>query len=244
MHSGGGEAPVPSSLRTIVYGAAPMSQDRIQQGLALFGPIFLQLYGQTECPNFITTLSKNDHLQTSLLASCGRAVPMLELRIIKFDGETAGVGEVGEVAVASPYLLVEYYKNPKATGEALQGRWLHTGDLGYLDDRGYLFLVDRAKDMIISGGMNIYSIEVEEALRQHPAVRDAAVIGTPDLDWGESVSAFITARGPVDEAELRSFAKTILSAYKVPKRIVVLDDLPVTKFGKVDKKILRSSTRL
>lgn len=230
---------LPSRLRTIVYGAAPMSRERLQQGIALFGPVFLQLYGQTECPNFITTLSKKDHLQAALLASCGRAVPMLELRIVRFDGENGRPGEIGEVAVASPYLLLEYYRNVEATREALQGRWLHTGDLGYLDASGYLFLVDRAKDMIISGGMNIYSIEVEEVLRQHPAVRDAAVIGTPDADWGEAVTAFVTVRGPVKEIELRSFAKNILSAYKVPKRIVVIDDLPVTKFGKIDKKALR-----
>lgn len=226
-------------LRTIVYGAAPMSRERLEQGLVLLGPVFLQLYGQTECPNFITTLAKADHLQAGLLASCGRAVPMLDLRIVKADGEVAQAGEVGEVEVASPYLLLEYHKNPAATAQALEDRWLRTGDLGYLNDSRYLFLVDRAKDMIISGGMNVYSVEVEAALRQHRAVLDAAVIGVPDLDWGESVTAFVTMLEPVDEEELRCFAKTILSAYKVPKRFVQIGEMPLTKFGKIDKKALR-----
>lgn len=231
---------MPGSLRTIVYGAAPMSKERLEEGLGTLGPVFLQLFGQTECPNYITTLSKADHLDPGLLPSCGRAVAMLDLRIRKSDGAIAGPGEVGEVEVSSPYSLVEYYKNPEATASAIKDGWLRTGDLGYLDRNRYLFLVDRAKDMIISGGMNVYSVEVEAALRQHEAIRDVAVIGCADADWGEAVVAFVVAGRQVSEEELGAFAKTILSKYKVPKRFIFVEALPVTKYGKIDKKVLRS----
>ena len=230
---------VPASLRTIVYGAAPMGRERLEQGLKRFGPIFIQLFGQTECPNFVTTLSKADHLNVDLLTSCGRPVALLDVRIRKPDGGIAGVGEVGEVEVASPYLLLEYYKNPEATADALGDGWLRTGDLGYFDAGRYLFLVDRAKDMIVSGGMNVYSVEVEAALRQHPVILDAAVIGVPDPDWGEGVVAFATTSGPIDEADVRAFVKAMLSAYKVPKRVLFREALPLTKYGKIDKKALR-----
>jgi len=231
----------PDCLRTIVYGAAPMNRERLTEGLDLLGPIFLQLFGQTECPNYITTLSKPDHLKSELLASCGRAVSMLDLRIRKADGSFAEPGEVGEVEVLSPYSLTEYYMDPVATKSAIKHGWLSTGDLGYLDQSRYLFLVDRAKDMIISGGMNVYCVEVEAALRQHKSVRDAAVVGIADADWGEAVIAFVTATPHISEEDVRAFAKTLLSSYKVPKRVIIVDDLPVTKFGKIDKKALRSS---
>jgi len=204
-----------------------------------FGPVFLQLFGQTECPNFITTLSKADHDDPALLASCGRPVSMLDLHIRKPDGLIAMPDEVGEVEVASPYLLKEYYKNPEATSDALAYGWLKTGDLGYQDDAGYLFLVDRAKDMIISGGMNVYSVEVEAALRQHAEIDDIAVIGAPDDDWGEAVVAFVIVSHPIDPAEVRTFAKTVLSGYKVPKKMLVIGALPLNKNGKGEKKALR-----
>ncbi len=229
----GEDAPDVSSLRTVVYGAAPMSRPRLEEALSKLGPVFLQIYGQTECPNFITSLSKDDHLNPVLLASCGRAVPFVEVR-------TAPSAEapVGEVEVRSPYLLREYFKDADATAAAVDDGWLRTGDLGYLDN-GYLFLVDRAKDMIITGGMNVYSSEVETALRQHEAVREVAVIGLPDADWGEAVTAVVVLEGETSSAALRVFAKNLLSAYKVPKTIVFADDLPLTTYGKVDKKRLR-----
>lgn len=222
-----------SSLRTVVYGAAPMSQPRLEEALTKLGPVFLQIYGQTECPNFITTLSKDDHLNPALLASCGRAVPFVEVR-------TAHSGEmpVGEVEVRSPYLLHEYFKDADATAAAVDAGWLRTGDLGYLDG-GYLFLVDRAKDMIITGGMNVYSSEVETALRLHESVREVAVVGLPDADWGEAVTAVVIREGDISPAALRAFAKSRLSTYKVPKTIVFASDLPLTTYGKVDKKRLR-----
>ena len=222
------------ALRTIVYGAAPMSRPRLEQALARLGPVFIQIYGQTECPNFITSLDKTNHLDPRLLASCGRAVPFAELRISQPDANTS----VGEIEVRSPYLLVEYFRNEVATAEALQDGWLRTGDLGYLED-GFLFLVDRAKDMIITGGMNVYSSEVEAALRKHASVAEVAVVGLPDDDWGEVVTAVVVPVGPASEDTLRLFAKASLSAYKVPKTIVFMTELPLTNYGKIDKKRLR-----
>lgn len=229
----------PEKIRTIVYGAAPISSVRIAEGLKHFGPVFLQLFGQTECPNYITTLSKVDHLDERLLGSCGRPVPLVKLRIRNADGMIASCDEVGEVEVESPYLLIEYYKDSQATSAAIRDGWLCTGDIGRVDEEGYLFLVDRAKDMIISGGMNVYSVEVESALRLHEAIADVAIVGAHDPDWGEAVVAFVVASTPVEESALVAFAKQELSAYKVPKRVHFIDALPLTKYGKVDKKLLR-----
>jgi len=228
------------SLRTFVYGAAPMSLERLQEGLAVFGPVFLQIYGQTECPNFVTTLTKRDHLDPALLTSCGRPVPFLTIDLIGPDGRQTPNGSVGEIQIRSPYNLVEYYRDPTATADALIEGALRTGDLAVRDERGYLFLVDRAKDMIITGGMNVYSVEVERALRDHPAIREAAVVGLPDPDWGERVTAAVTANEPLDIAAVQAFVRARLSAYKSPKSIVEIGAMPLTPYGKVDKKALRT----
>lgn len=221
------------SLATIVYGAAPMNRERLEEGLLKFGKVFLQIYGQTECPNLITTLSKADHMNPRLLTSCGRAVPLVELRL---RPDESGAGEV---EVSSPYLLTEYYRDPVATQQALQEGWLRTGDLARIED-GYLFLVDRAKDMIISGGMNVYSTEVEGVLLQHPCVIEAAVVGIPHSDWGEAVTAVVIARTSCDGEEIRQFAKARLSAYKVPKSVHFIEEMPLTQYGKIDKKRVRA----
>ena len=228
------DGPAIPTLRTVVYGAAPMSRPRLEQALARLGPVFIQIYGQTECPNFITTLSKDDHLDPKLLTSCGRAVPFTRVRIAGTDA----VEGVGEVEVSAPYLLAEYFRNPEATAASLDGGWLRTGDLGYLAD-GYLFLVDRAKDMIITGGMNVYCSEVEAVLRRHEAVADVAVVGLPDADWGEIVTAVVVPGQATDPETLRLFARTHLSGYKAPKRVVLAEALPLTPYGKIDKKRLR-----
>ncbi len=220
------------SLRTIVYGAAPINRVRLEEGLTKFGKVFLQIYGQTECPNLITTLSKDDHTNPALLASCGRAVPLVELRL---RPDESGAGEV---EVRSPYLLTEYFNDPVATQEALYEGWLRTGDLARLED-GYLFLVDRAKDMIISGGMNVYSTEVESVLREHPSVREAAVVGIPHPDWGEAVTAVVIAAEGSSPEEIRQFAKARLSAYKAPKRVHFIAEMPLTQYGKIDKRRIR-----
>ena len=221
------------SLRTIVYGAAPINRERLEEGLRKFGKVFLQIYGQTECPNLITTLSKEDHTNRDLLASCGRAVPLVELRL-RPDGSGAG-----EVEVRSPYLLAEYFHDPAATNEAMHDGWLKTGDLARLEG-GYLFLVDRTKDMIISGGMNVYSTEVEGVLRQHPDVREAAVVGIPHSDWGEAVTAVLITEEGAQAEDIRQFAKVRLSAYKVPKVVHFVAELPLTQYGKIDKRRIRT----
>lgn len=220
------------SLKTIVYGAAPISRERLEEGLKKFGPVFLQIYGQTECPNLITTLSKDEHNDPSLLASCGRAVPMVELRL---RPDESGAGEI---EVRSPYLLTEYFQDAGATSDALNDGWLRTGDLARLED-GYLFLVDRAKDMIISGGMNVYSTEVENALREHPSVKEAAVVGLSHPDWGEAVTAVVIAQDGADAEDIRLFAKSRLSAYKAPKSVHIVKELPLTQYGKIDKRRIR-----
>jgi fatty-acyl-CoA synthase/long-chain acyl-CoA synthetase len=226
--------PTHGSLKTIVYGAAPINRERLEEGLRKFGKVFLQIYGQTECPNLITTLSKDDHTNPRLLTSCGRAVPLVDVRL-RPDGDSGA----GEVEVSSPYLLTEYFRDPVATRDALHDGWLRTGDLARLED-GYLFLVDRAKDMIISGGMNVYSTEVETVLRQHPGVREAAVVGLPHPDWGEAVTAVVIANHGADAEAIRQFAKARLSAYKVPKSVHIVAELPLTQYGKIDKRRIRA----
>jgi len=221
-----------ASLNTVVYGAAPIDRTRLEEGLRKFGKVFLQIYGQTECPNLITTLGKDDHTNSDLLASCGRAVPLVELRL---RPDQSGAGEV---EVSSPYLLTEYFRDEAATAQALHNGWLKTGDLARIED-GYLFLIDRAKDMIITGGMNVYSAEVESALREHPNVRDAAVVGIPHPDWGEAVTAVVIAEDGCIAEDVRQFAKARLSAYKVPKSVHIVEDLPLTQYGKIDKRRIR-----
>ncbi len=229
-----------SSLRTIVYGAAPIAPTRLRQAIDTFGPIFLQLYGQSECPNFVTLLSKSDHLKPELRASCGQAVFATEVRIGDEAGNTLGPGEVGELQVRSPYTLERYHDAPESTAAAYLGDWLRTGDIAYELESGHVFLVDRAKDMIVSGGMNVYTTEVENALQECAGVRQAAVIGVPDDDWGEAVKAFVVPSDrPVSMEELIAFCRQRLAKYKVPKHIEAVAALPLTAFGKIDKKALR-----
>ncbi len=225
-----------TSLKTIVYGAAPMSTARLADALDKFGPHLIQLYGQTECPNYITALTKEEHLNPTLRESCGKAVPFAQVQIAAGQGE-----KYGEVVARAPYLLREYYGNPDATKEALREGWLYTGDIGYIDESGYLFLKDRAKDMVISGGMNVYTIEVEQTLKEHPAVVDAAVVGLPHPDWGEAVHAVVVPRQPIDEEALTEYCRRHLSKYKVPKSLALADALPLTAYGKVDKKAIRAN---
>lgn len=231
------QQPAPS-LRTFVYGAAPMSVERLNASICAFGPIFIQLYGQTECPNFITRLSKEDHENERLLASCGKPVPFVEVTI---RNEGSDDNEVGEIEVSSPYNLIEYFDNPEATKSTLVDGKLRTGDLARLDEDGFVFLIDRAKDMIITGGMNVYCVEVEQVIRRHPLVRDAAVVGLPDSDWGERVVAAVSTYENVDAESIRQFARERLSGYKSPKEVHILDTIPLTAYGKIDKKALRKT---
>ncbi|MDJ0865089.1 MAG: AMP-binding protein [Myxococcota bacterium] len=228
-----------SSLATIVYGAAPMAKARLHEALERLGPVFLQLFGQSECPNFATTLAKEDHRDPELLASCGRPVPGVEVRVADERGDCLAVGEVGEVLLRAPYTLLEYHRAPELTEQAYAGDWLRTGDVGFLTKTGHLFLVDRKKDMIITGGMNVYSSEVEQALSLHPSVATAAAVGVPDEDWGEAVHAFVVVRESAAADALIEFCRGRLARYKVPKGLTLVEALPTTPYGKVDKKALR-----
>jgi len=228
-----------SSLATIVYGAAPISKPRIEEAIDRLGAVFLQLFGQSECPNFATTLGKEDHRVPELLGSCGRPCPGVEIRIGDEQGAELECGEVGEVLIRAAYTMREYYRAPELTEQAYVADWLRTGDVGYLAKSGHLFLVDRKKDMIISGGMNVYCSEVEQVLQSHPSVGSAAVVGLPDADWGEAVHAFVVARGTVECDDLDAFCRGQLAKYKVPKGLTFVEALPTTPYGKVDKKALR-----
>lgn len=236
-----------SSLRTLLYGAAPITVERLRQGLSAFGPVFMQLYGQTESPDFITRLRREDHdlAHSERLTSCGQPATLVEVVIIDDDFNRLGVDEVGQVIARGPYVMRGYNNMPDKTAEALRGGWLHTGDLGRLDANGYLHLVDRKNDMIISGGMNVYSSEVENVIQPCEGVGQVAVVGVQDPDWGERVVAFIVAGGPhLDLDAVRETCRQELAAYKRPKDLIVIGSLPVTAYGKVDKKLLRANAAL
>lgn len=232
-------------LRMIGYAASPIMEERLKQGLDLFGPVFYQFYGQTECPNFITRLTKEDHIieegKSSRLRSCGKPSIMSEVKIVDLEGNELPAGEQGEIIVRSPFIMKEYHRLPDKTEETLRNGWLHTGDIGMMDEEGYVYIVDRKNDMIISGGMNVYSTEVENAIQEYPGVRQVAVIGIPHSDWGEQVIAFVVpdpSNQPKEE-HIIAFCKGKLAKYKQPKQIKFVDSLPLTPIGKIDKKALR-----
>ena len=232
-----------SSLQCFWYGAAPMSPTRLEEALWRIGPVMAQLFGQTEAPMMISTMAPRDHFHPDgsvaheRLSSAGRPAPLVTVTIMGEDGSLLPRGERGEVVVRSSLVMRGYHRNPEATAEASAHGWHHTGDIGYLDDEGYLFLIDRAKDMMITGGFNVYSTEVEQALMEHPAIADCAVIGLPDDKWGERVTAVLLARPGqrLDVLEVTAFVKQRLGSVKAPKQIEVWDDLPRSKLGKVLK---------
>jgi fatty-acyl-CoA synthase len=233
-----------SSLDMIVYGAAPMSPDRLKEAMGIFGQVFVQLYGQTEAPQCITTLRKVDHdlSRPERLGSCGRPSPLVDVKLLDASLNEVGVGEPGEICVRGPLVMTGYWKRPEATEETLRGGWLHTGDVAVKDAEGYLYIVDRTKDMIISGGFNIYPREVEDALMAHPSVASAAVIGIPDEKWGEAVTAFVVLKPGANTgaAELQAHVKDKRGAPWSPKSVNFVDAIPVTGLGKIDRKVLRA----
>ncbi|MDT7703760.1 MAG: fatty-acyl-CoA synthase [Pseudonocardiales bacterium] len=235
------------ALRTIVYGAAPIAPSRLARGLEVFGRVFVQLFGQTECPNWGTRLAKDDHdpARPELLGSCGRASIMADVMVVDDAGEPLPAGETGEICLKAPYTLDEYLDAPEATAAKFVGRedpaeWIRTGDIGFLGDGGYLYLRDRKNDMVISGGMNVYCREVEDALARHPSVARVAVIGVPHDDWGEAVHAVVVPAGELDVPALLTWARDELAAYARPKSVEIVEALPETPFGKIDKKELRA----
>ena len=231
------------SLRSIIYGGGPMHVDIIREALARFGKIFIQVYGQGEAPMTISYLRAEDHDpdDSATLASTGSPRTDVEVRLVDDEGTEVAVGTEGEVTVRGDVVMKGYWKNADATARALRGGWLHTGDIGRLDQHGRLSLLDRKHDMIISGGTNIYPREVEEALVLHERVREAVVFGIPDTVWGESVFACVVPApgAPPDPDELIEFCKQHLASFKKPKRIELVDQLPKNAYGKVLRRELK-----
>jgi acyl-CoA synthetase (AMP-forming)/AMP-acid ligase II len=240
-----------SSLQCFWYGAAPMSAARLQEALERIGPVMAQLFGQTEAPMMVSMMPPADHFRpdgsvaVERLSSAGRPAPLVTVAIMDLDGRVLGPGERGEIVVRSSLVMPGYYKNPDATAEASRFGWHHTGDIGYLDADSFLFIVDRAKDMIITGGFNVYSTEVEQALMQHPDLQDCAVVGLPDEKWGERVEAVVQALPgrSVDPAEVVAFVKARIGGVKAPKAVHVWSDLPRSKVGKVLKTEIKTGLR-
>ncbi|RBY85341.1 AMP-binding protein [Blastococcus sp. TF02A-26] len=242
LTSGAAERADVSSLRTAVYGASPMPGPVLAETLELWGPRLVQYYGQTEAPLAITVLDAQDHTDPSLAGSCGQPSVDAEVQVTDEDGRSLPAGEIGELRVRAPFAMAGYADAPELTAETVTGDgWVRTRDLARFDDRGYLSLVDRTSDMIITGGYNVYPREVEEALAAHPAVAGAAVVGAPDETWVEAVTAFVTLRPgmQVTERELQDAVRSVLAGYKVPKAVHVVDSLPLSPVGKVLRRALR-----
>jgi acyl-CoA synthetase (AMP-forming)/AMP-acid ligase II len=236
-----------SSLRYLLYGAAPMSPEKLRRALNTFGPVMIQGFGQTEAAASISCLQPEEHFvrgefaPQERLASCGRPFPFTRVTIRDDANSELPNGEVGEICVAGDNVMKGYYQAPDKTAEAIIGGWLHTGDVGYLDREGFLHITDRKKDMIISGGFNVYSAEVEGVINSHPAVQDCAVVGVPDEKWGEAVKAVIELNSGkrVSEEEIIALCKERLGSVKTPKSVDFIDRLPRSTVGKVQKREVR-----
>ena len=237
-----------SSLRAVAYGGGPMLVEDLKQAIGKLGPCLVQLFGQAESPMTITYLPHRDHVidgppeQMKRLASAGFPRTDVEVKIFGPDDAERAPGNMGEIVTRSDLVMGGYWRNPQATSDALRTGWLHTGDLGYLDEFGYLYIMDRSKDMIISGGENVYPREVEEVLIRHSAVREVAVIGVPDPRWGEAIKAVVALEPQafVTAEELIDFCKDHVASYKKPKTIDFVPELPKNNYGKIMKRELRA----
>ena len=228
-----------SSLELLLYGASPMSPSRLEEGIDRMGLIFSQLYGQTECYP-ISILGRREHADPALRDSCGVPAASVRTVLLDFDGNPVPVGEPGEICVRGPGVMSEYWQRPDLTKAAFAHGWLHTGDVARADERGYLTIVDRIKDLIITGGFNVYPREVEDALASHPAVSAAAVFGMSDEKWGEAVTAAVVLRSDarVTPEELGEHVRTLKGSVQMPKSIRIVDTLPTTAVVKIDKRAL------
>lgn len=232
-----------SSLDLLLYGASAMSPSRLVEGIERIGPVFSQLYGQTECYP-VSVLRKADHdpKTPELFLSCGFPIAACQVKILDNYDQEVATGDAGEICVRASHTMAEYWKQPEQTAETLKSGWLHTGDIARKDDRGYMFILDRKKDMIVSGGFNIFPREVEDVLTQHADVAMCAVVGVPDDKWGEAVTAVVVARqGTRPNAdELIGLVKAKKGSAHAPKHVQFVKELPMTGVGKVDKKVLRA----
>jgi acyl-CoA synthetase (AMP-forming)/AMP-acid ligase II len=235
-----------SSVEALVYGASPISEALLERARKVFSTAaFMQAYGMTELSPTTTILSDEDHNDPSLRRSAGRAAPYARVKIVDPADEEVPRGSVGEIVAAGEHVMLGYWKKPRETAEAVRGGWMHTGDGGYMDERGYVYVVDRIKDMIISGGENVYSIEVENVVARHPAVAQVAVIGLPDDQWGERVHAVVALNpgSALDVDELREFCKREIAGYKAPRSLEVVTEFPLSGAGKILKRTLRDQRR-
>jgi long-chain acyl-CoA synthetase len=236
-----------SSLKTIFYGGGPMYVEQLTEALREFGPIFVQIFGQGEAPMTCTSLPKDEHVagddpvKLRRLGSAGRATTAVQVRIVDETDQPVPPDTMGEIVVRGDLVMKGYWNKPEASVETLRGGWLHTGDIGALDQDGYLYITDRKKDMIISGGSNIYPREIEEVICQHPAVFEVSVIGVPDDKWGEAAKALVVVRPgeSAREAEIIEHCKRHLASYKKPQSVEFLPALPKNAYGKVLKRELR-----
>ncbi|MBM3346874.1 MAG: long-chain fatty acid--CoA ligase [Betaproteobacteria bacterium] len=244
--------PAPNShpdLKTIYYAGSPIDPGTLKGALARFGGVLVQSFGQMESPMFFTLMDRRDHARIAdgsaahLIRSAGCAIPGVKVRIVDDDGRDLPQGEAGEIALQAPQTMLGYWNRPEATAESIRNGWLHTGDVGRFDADGYLYLVDRKKDMIISGGSNVYAREVEEALLGFKGIKEAAVIGLPHPKWGEMVTAVLVSESgqPLDEALLVDYCRNHLPDYRRPKRFAWVATLPRNAYGKVLKRDLRKS---
>ncbi len=236
-------------LKSIYYAGSPIDPGTLKGALARFGLVLVQSFGQMESPMFFTLMDRKDHARIAdgsaahLIRSAGRAIPGVKVRIVDDDGHDLPQGEAGEIAVQASQTMLGYWNRPEATAESIRHGWLHTGDVGRFDANGYLYIVDRKKDMIISGGSNVYAREVEEALLGLNGIKEAAVIGLPHPKWGEMVTAVLVSEtgAPIDDATLVDYCRSHLPDYRRPKRFTWIGSLPRNAYGKVLKRELRKN---
>lgn len=236
-----------SSLRYFIYASAPMSVDRLKRAIEVFGPVMTAGYGQMESPGTIALMrcgelfNADGSLNETRLDACGRPSPLISVEIRDNNDRPVQQGQPGEICVRGDTVMAGYYAQPEETAKTIVNGWLHTGDIGHIDGDGYLHITDRKKDMIISGGFNVYPSEIEQVLWRHPAVGDCAVIGIPDEDWGEAVTAVVELRdgAHATSEELRTWCRQILGGIRTPKRIDIVDELPRSPNGKVVKNLIR-----
>jgi fatty-acyl-CoA synthase len=235
------------SMETIFYGASAMSPARLQEGLEKWGQVFYQFFGQSECPMVIANMSKKDHdlSKPERFSSCGRPTPWVHIALLDGDSNEVAQGEPGEICVRGPLVMGGYKDMPEQTAEAFEGGWLHTGDVGKLDEEGFLYIVDRTKDMIVTGGFNVFPREVEDVLSTHDAVGQVVVVGVPDEQWGEAVKAVVVLKPDVEAsddlvAEMQNMVKEAKGSVQSPKSIDFVDAIPLTPVGKPDKKTVKA----
>jgi len=236
-----------SSMETLFYGASPMSPSRLREGIEKWGQIFYQFFGQSEAPMVLANMRKAEHdlSKPERLSSCGRPTPWVHLELLDSENQPVAKGEPGEICVRAPLVMKGYKDMPEQTAEAFAGGWMHTGDIGRFDEEGFLYIVDRTKDMIVTGGFNVFPREVEDVLATHEAVGQVAVIGVPDEQWGEAVRAVVVLKPGFEPGDtlmqaMQQLVKEAKGSVQSPKSIDFVDAIPLTAVGKPDKKTLRA----